>query len=220
MERCSPHGNLATPPFKRQRSAEKFTALPYFPFLVFVTTVSFIQSVKSFPHCHFLLFITPFSSSHHIFPPIASSSCLFPFFLLCSSFLFSSIFLFYSSVLVYHFILFFLSRLSVFHLLQLLILLFPNLFTAPLISSLILPTHPSFSFYLPSPLFMSFIPHSFLLCSLHSCSVFPSPSFSLSCYSSSSHSLLSRTSECVLDLQALRRALQSPRRCSVSGMRH
>lgn len=73
---------------------------------------------------------------------------------------------------------------------------------------------------LPSPLFMSFIPHSFLLCSLHSCSVLPSPSFSLSCYSSSSHSLLSRTSECVLDLQALRRALQSPRRCSVSGMRH
>lgn len=45
-----------------------------------------------------------------------------------------------------------------------------------------------------------------------------SPPFS--CYSSSAHSLLSRASECVLDLQALRRAQQSPRRCSVSGMRH
>lgn len=216
MERCSPHGNLATPPFKDRDPQRNSQLYPTF----LSSSSSPLSPLSNLSSLFLLSSIVTFFSSSLLSPPLIIFFLLLPllhvFFL--SSFcarLFSSP-LYFFSTLRFLFTILFSSSFLVF----LFSTSYNFWFFSFLISSLILPTHPPFSFYLPSPLFMSFIPHSFLLCSLHSCSVLPSPSFSLSCYSSSSHSLLSRTTECVLDLQALRRALQSPRRCSVSGMRH
>lgn len=88
-------------------------------------------------------------------------------------------------------------------------LLFSALFYRHLVISYLLPQQSFCHPFSPASLFVFFppvlppVPLSFL-----------SPSFP-----SSSLSLLSWLYECVLDLRALRRALLSPRRCSVFGMR-
>lgn len=95
---------------------------------------------------------------------------------------------------------------------------FPSYAVFTLFFSTILPSPshhllPSFSTVLSS--FLS----SFSLCLLPSRPPSCPPSFLSPSFPPSSLSSLSWLYECVLDLQALRRALLSPRRCSVFGMR-